>query len=182
MTGTHVAVVTTVLVCLAMAFTSLLAQNAAAGFAHAHTEFRFTASAPYDRVAPLFGADAERKWAPGWEPQFVFPVPAKDQLGAVFLTRHGQGSSVWTTTAFDLAAGHVQYVYMMNGALVTLIDIHLTREADRTGVWVVYERTALTPEANDHVANLAKQDRGFGKEWEQQINGYLAKTRAAGQD
>ena len=184
MTGMQVSVLATALVCLAIGSLSLFGQNqVAAGLAHARTEFRFTASAPYHRVAPLFGAEAERNWAPGWEPEFVFPVPPRDQEGAVFLIRHGQDASTWTTTAFDLVAGHVQYVYTMNAALVTLIDIHLTREgAHKTGVSVVYERTALTPEANDHVAHLAQHDKGFGKEWQQQINAYLAKTRAAAQD
>jgi hypothetical protein len=180
----HLSVLAAALVCLAIGSHSLFAQNqAAAGLAHARTEFRFTVSAPYDRVAPLFGAEAERRWAPGWDPEFVFPVPAKDQEGAVFLIKHGQDASTWTTTAFDLAAGHVQYVYTMNAALATLIDIHLAREgAHKTGVSVVYERTALTPEANEHVAHLAQHDKGFGQEWEQQINAYLAKTRAAAQD
>ena len=62
--------------------------------------------------------------------------------------------------------------------MVTLIDIHLTREgAQKTGVSVVYERTALMPEANEHVQHFAKGDRRPGKEWEEQINGYFAKMR-----
>jgi hypothetical protein len=81
-------------------------------------------------------------------------------------------------TAFDLASGHIQYAYVLNDAMVTMIDIHLTREtAQRTGVSVVYERTALLPEANEHVQHFAKGDQGAQAEWEQAINGYLAKMR-----
>jgi len=149
--------------------------------AHTRIQFSFTANGPYDRAAPLFGAHEESKWAAGWEPRFLHPAPAKDQPGAVFLVKRGQNLSVWTTTAFDLPGGHVQYVYVMNGALVTLIDIHLTHEGrEKTGVSVVYERTALTPEANDQVAQLAEQDKGFRKEWEDEINEYLDRTRGAG--
>jgi hypothetical protein len=146
---------------------------------HTRTEFHFVVNAPLEQAAPLFGADEERKWAPGWDPQFVYPLPAKDQAGSVFRVEHGRHTSVWTTTAFDLAGGHVQYVYVMNSVMVTLIDIHLTREGDgKTAVSVVYERTALAPEANEHVASMAKQDEEFGGEWEQQINGYLEKAHA----
>lgn len=60
--------------------------------------------------------------------------------------------------------------------MATLIDIHLTREgAQKTAVNVVYERTALIPEANEHVRRFADGDRRAQKEWEEQINGYLAK-------
>ena len=60
----------------------------------------------------------------------------------------------------------------------TLIDIHLTRDsAQKTGVTVLYERTALIPEANEHVQHFAKGDEKAGKEWEDAINGYFAKLR-----
>ena len=63
--------------------------------------------------------------------------------------------------------------------MATLIDIHLTREGTgKTGVTVVYERTALVPEANEHVQHFAKGDEAAGKEWEEAINGYFAKLRA----
>ena len=160
---------------------SLPAQNAASsGLAHTRTDFKFTANASFEQVAPLFGANEERKWSPDWNPQFLYPQPAHDQPGMVFKIMHGQREAIWVNTAFDLAAGHIQYTYILNDAMATLIDIRLTREgAQKTGVNVVYERTALIPEANDHVQHFAKNDAGAGKEWEEQINGYLTKGGAA---
>jgi hypothetical protein len=168
------------LLCGVVVPSSLLAQESDHTLlAHTRITFTFTVNAPFGQAAPLFGADEERKWAPGWDPQFVYPNPAKDQAGAVFLVKHGPNSSVWTTTAFDLTDGYVQYVYVMNHVMVTLIDIRLTRHsAQRTGVSVTYERTALTSQANDHIADLAKQDEGFAKEWEDQINDYLQKSQS----
>ena len=168
------------LICGGVASVSLAQEPPQAALAHTRREFSFTVNAPLKQAAPLFGADEERKWAPGWNPHFVYPSPAKDQQGSVFRVQHGQNTSLWTTTAFDLAAGHVQYVYVMNNAMVTLIDIHLTQEVlNQTAVSVVYERTALIPEANEHVAHFAKQDESFGKEWEEQINGYLERNAAS---
>ncbi len=57
--------------------------------------------------------------------------PAHDQPGMVFRVDHGHHSSMWVNTAFDLAAGHIQYAYVLNDAMTTLIDIHLTREGTR---------------------------------------------------
>jgi hypothetical protein len=167
---------------LAMVSTSLPAQEPAdaAALVHTRTEFKFTVDAPFEQTAPLFGANEERKWSPDWNPQFIYPTPAHDQPGMVFKVAHGHYSSVWVNTAFDLAAGHIQYAYVLNDAMTTLIDIHLTREtAQKTGVMVVYERTALVPEANEHVQHFAKGDENSGQEWSEAINGYFAKLRGA---
>ena len=152
------------------------ADSAPPALIHTRTEFHFTANGPLEQVAPLFGANEERKWSPDWNPQFLYPQPAHDQPGMVFKIMHGQHEAIWVNTAFDLAAGHIQYAYILNDAMATLIDIHLTREgAQKTGVTVVYERTALIAEANEHVQHFAKGDEQAGKEWEEAINGYLSK-------
>ncbi len=166
---------------LLAAATSLAAQQPSSSetLTHTRTEFHFTANAPFEQTAPLFGADEERKWAPGWKPEFVYPKPAHDQQGMIFQVAHDSYTSTWVNTAFDLAAGHVQYAYVLNDAMVTTIEIHLIREgADKTSVSVVYERTALLPEANEHVQHFANGDMKAGKEWEEQINRYLAKVKA----
>ena len=159
---------------------SAQAQNApTATPAHTHNEFTFVAQAAYEQVFPLFGAWEEKKWAVGWEPQFVYPTQPSDRPGMVFTVTHGGTKSVWTNTAFDATGGHVQYVYVIHDIVVTLIDIHLTKAGGNgTKVSVVYERTALSPEANDRVAHLAKGDAKSGPEWEQAMNGYLSKAAA----
>jgi hypothetical protein len=155
-------------------------ENLKPALAHTRNEFNFTAHAPYERVFPLFGALEEKKWAEGWDPQFVYPSPARDQQGMVFTVERAGMTSVWTNAALDEAAGHVQYVYILNDAMVTLVDIHLAKAgATETRVSVVYERTALKPEANEHVTHYAKGDAKSGPGWEQAINGYLAKARTA---
>jgi hypothetical protein len=146
---------------------------------HTRTDFSFTVDAPFDQVAPLFGANEERKWSAGWNPQFIYPTPARDQQGMVFKVAHGQFTSVWVNTALDLAAGHIQYAYVLNDAMAVLIDIRLTRQsAQKTAVTVVYERTALLPAANEHVQHFTKGDAGAGKEWGDAINSYFAKARS----
>ena len=162
---------------VAMVSVPLPAQEAAE-LLHVRTEFKFTANGSFEQVAPLFGANEERKWAADWQPQFIYPLPAHDQQGMVFQVMHGQHTATWVNTAFDLAAGHIQYTYVLGGAMATLIDIHLTRDgAQKTTVNVVYERTALIPEANDHVKHFQDGDERAGKEWQDAINGYLLKLR-----
>lgn len=153
------------------------AQDPAPMLLHTRNEFSFTVDAPFEQVVPLFGANEERKWANDWNPQFVYPNPARDQPGMIFKVAHGHNLSVWINTALDLTAGHIQYAYVLNDAMATLIDIHATRQdPQKTGVTVVYERTALIPEANEHVQHFAKGDEGAGKEWGDAMNAYFAKA------
>jgi hypothetical protein len=44
-------------------------------------------------------------------------------------------------------------------------------------VTVVYERTALFPEANEHVQHFTKGDEKSGKEWSDALSRYFVKLR-----
>jgi len=143
--------------------------------AHVRSEFTFTVKAPMAEVFPLFGAEGERGWAgPDWDPQFVYPIPAKDVEGAVFRVHHGHHSATWVNTAFDAQAGHAAYAYVIEGKLATRIDVQLTPvDAATTRVRVMYERTALSPSVNPDVAEMAQRDAKMGPEWERDIAAYL---------
>lgn len=150
------------------------------GAVRVHTEekFVFTARAPMDEVAPLFGADKERVWAQGWNPQFVHPMPAADQQGMVFTVAHEHLKAAWVNTEFDLKNGRAQYVYVIPDALVTVITLQLTPEGNQTRVTVQYDRTSLSAETDAHVRHLADGDRTSGPDWEKKVNGYLETVRS----
>jgi hypothetical protein len=145
--------------------------------AHSEEKFAFTARAPIEQVAPLFGADKERVWAPGWDPHFVHPVPASDEEGMVFTLEHSHLRSVWVNTEFDPKAGRVQYVYVIPDIMVTLITLRLMPEGNQTRVEVAYDRTALSKEGDAHVRHMGEHDRGSGPDWAKQVNEYLEKGR-----
>jgi hypothetical protein len=142
---------------------------------HVTNTFRLQLAASLDRVAPLFGPEGERAWAgEHWNPQFLYPAPAKDIQGAVFRIQRGQRTSVWVTTLFDLHAGRMQYVSFIDGVVVTTVDVNLTpADLSHTAVSVTYTRTALQPTANDDVRALGDKDRESGPEWQQAIEAFL---------
>jgi hypothetical protein len=144
---------------------------------HREARFEFVARAPLDRVAPLFGADRERRWAPGWQPRFVHPLPASDRRGMVFTVSHGGHESIWVNTALDLAHGLVQYVYVVPGTMATLITVRLEAAGAQTRVSVEYQRTALSEAAGSHVRALSDEDERSGASWERQINEHLRSSR-----
>ncbi len=148
--------------------------------AHVRNEFEFTVHAPYRTTAPLFGPEGERVWASGhWDPHFLYPQPAVDTQGAVFTIRHGHHRAYWVNTSFEIDARHFQYVYFIPEAMVTVIDVRFSElDPTSTKVNVAYERTALTPDGNEHVKELGDSDRENGKEWGTAINDYLTKQKA----
>ena len=149
------------------------AKSAAEG-THTERTFEFTAKAPMGIAAPLFGADKERIWAPGWNPTFLWPGDAKDRQGMVFTVAHGHKTAIWINTAYDPATGSIQYAYVIPDVMTTLITLKLTPQDKWTHVAVRYERTALNAAAKDIVMEMADHDSKSGPEWEKQINYYLS--------
>lgn len=149
--------------------------------AHVSNSFAFTVDAPMAVAAPLFGPEGERAWAgDDWNPQFVFPAPARDVEGAVFTVRHAEHTAVWVNTRFDLKAGRMQYVYVLGDLVATTIDVRMNAaDETHTKVDVTYVRTALRPEANEHVLAMGKHDSEQGKVWESEINTYLRRKAVA---
>jgi hypothetical protein len=139
--------------------------------AHVSNTFHFEIRAPLSRVAPLFGPAGERGWAgQNWNPEFLYPGSGRDIQGAVFQVQHGQHTSVWVNTLFDLAAGKMQYVAFIDEVVVTTVDVKLTStNASRTTVEVTYARTALRRAANDDVRALGDRDRDNGPGWQKDI-------------
>jgi hypothetical protein len=140
---------------------------------HSERWFEFIAEAPLPEVAPLFGAHRERDWAAGWDPHFVWPAFAEDRPGMVFTVSGPHGTAVWMNTCFEPEDGRIQYAYVLDNAMTTLITLRLSPRGTRTHVAVCYERTALEPRAEAWLTRLADADANAGEEWGAQINALL---------
>jgi hypothetical protein len=145
-----------------------------ADVAHTSVTFSFVAKGSMAAVAPLFGAGGERGWAPGWQPDVLWPTDGGDRSGMVFTVAHGHTRAVWVNTRLDLGNGDVQYVYVVPETLATVITIEMRPDHGATHVTVTYDRTALTADANARVLQLAEHDKQAGSEWGHQINSFLA--------
>ena len=143
------------------------------GAVHTREQFEFIADAPLDVAWPLFGAVAERAWAPDWDPAFVWPATASDEEGMVFKVVQGNHTAVWVNTALDRVASRIQYVYLIPELVVTVITLKLKEAGPSTHVAVTYERTALADAAGEAVHQMAGRDKMAGPEWAQQINNHL---------
>ena len=143
--------------------------------ARVDNRFEFTVKGSFPKVAPMFGAWAERAWAgQDWDPQFLFPNPPQDQDGMVFTVDHGHHESIWVNTAYDPEQGRFQYVYVIPGMQAVVIDVNLARKGDQeTSASVRYRRTALDPRHNDRIQALGRSDANNGPKWAAEIQAGL---------
>lgn len=160
---------------------SALGQSAQASqkLLRTQTAFDITARLPYAETTALFGPEGERPWAgKHWNPQFLYPQPAHDDEGAVFTVEHGAVTATWVNALYDLEARHFIYAYFIPGIMVTTIDVRFTpARPDVTQVHIVYTRTALTSEGNEHVSIFTANDKTAGHDWQESIDGYLASRK-----
>ena len=128
-------------------------------------------------VFPLFNPVEEPKWAPQFQPRFIYPADQTVQQGMTFKTAgHGdEADLVWRINEYDQATYHIQYlVYATDRYWTITIDCH---EADggKTSARVTYDFLPL--EQAGVAVSQASIDALFANDltdWEQAINSYLA--------
>lgn len=134
---------------------------------------------PLDRVFPLFGPIGEKEWAPGWNPQIVYPIGPEVAEGMVFTVDDGaHGAAFWTITRYDPAAQRIAYVNVIPGFLVNRIEIACRAAGGQTDVTITYQHTALSDGGNEFVTHA--DDAMFEKRmahWQHAINHLLTTGR-----
>ncbi len=100
----------------------------------------FRLEAPLERVFPLFTAEGERSWAPGWEPKVL---SGDVERGSAFVTRAHSGiETTWIVADYRPAEGRVSYARLAQGSNIGLVDVVCT--AAEGGATVVSVRYTLT--------------------------------------
>jgi hypothetical protein len=113
----------------------------------------FRLDAPLARVMPLFTAEGERSWAPGWEPVIL---SGDVERGSAFLTRAHTGiETTWIVTDYRPDEGRVSYARLAQGSNIGLVDVICTGAEE--GGTVVSVRYTLT--------GVSEQGRAFVREF-----------------
>ena len=113
----------------------------------------FRLEAPLARVMPLFTAEGERSWAPGWEPVMLSGAVER---GSAFSTRAHIGiETTWIVTDYRPAEGRVSYARLAQGSNIGLVDVTCT--AVPGGATEVSVRYTLT--------GVSEQGRAFVREF-----------------
>ena len=133
-----------------------------------------------DAAFPLFGPVDEAKWAPGWSPRFVSPLPgAQSPDGAIFTTGDADPPVVWVMTDFDPEARIVRYVNVRSGHLVIQLWISVSVVSPHASrAEVTYRYTLLGPGGREAMDHFVDGFPGFKQHWEQHIGAALTGTPA----
>lgn len=100
----------------------------------------FRLDAPLARVLPLFTAEGERHWAPGWEPVVL---SGAEERGSAFVTRGHTGvETTWIVVDYRPGEGRASYARLAEGSNIGIVDVVCT--PDDSGGTVVSVRYTLT--------------------------------------
>jgi hypothetical protein len=113
----------------------------------------FHLDAPRSKVFPLFTAEGERGWAPGWNPEMLSGAAER---GSAFRTNHSNGQeTVWVVTAYDPEQGRVSYARAALGSNIGLVDVVCTdSRSGGTDISVRYTLTALSESGRAFVSHF----------------------------
>lgn len=108
------------------------------------------------RALPLFTAEGEKRWVPGWEPE----VLGDGSPGSVFVTRAHGTETTWVVVDYDAALGRARYARWVPGVQAGLVEVQCSPLAsDRCSVRVRYTLTPLSDAAIDGVAAFLEPRR-----------------------
>lgn len=131
-------------------------------------EGRITVALPPAEAFELFTPRGEERWVEGWSPRF--PVPATDDTapGTVFETAHGEPT---TWVVLDREPGRrVSYARVTPGSRAGTVTVTLDEDGDgHTTVQVVYDLTALNPDAAGDLRRFAAGYPAFLDSWQEAI-------------
>jgi hypothetical protein len=126
-------------------------------------------------VVPLFTADGERDWVPGWEPAFPL-ADHRHERGEVWTTEGAAGRTIWVT--MQRRADGALFARVTPDVSAGLVDVHCCPGAfGTTDVVVEYDLTALGPAGTVALEHL---ERGFAEmleDWRIAVDGVLGRGR-----
>jgi hypothetical protein len=101
-----------------------------------------TVDLPPQEAMELFTPEGERRWADGWDPQYLEP-DRREGPGAVFTTGHGGHQTTWIMV--DHGPTKVRYARVTHGMTAGTVAVEVIESgAHSTRVRVTYDLTALT--------------------------------------
>lgn len=116
----------------------------------------FRLEAPLARVFPLFTAEGERSWAPGWEPVIL---SGDADRGSAFVTRGHSGiETTWIVADYRPAEGKVSYARLAQGSNIGLVDVTCKEESGGTVVTVRYTLTGVNEQGRAFVREFLEAE------------------------
>jgi len=143
---------------------------------HVERTGSFTLPLARDDAFPLFSAEGERRWVPGWSPEYLHPPEPSNGAGTVFRTTHGDEETLWLVLQHEPAEGIAEYARLTPGSRVGTVLVRCESLGhEETRVVVTYSLTAVAELGNAVVERLTPDAyRSMLDDWRERILGVLA--------
>ncbi|MBN1856538.1 MAG: hypothetical protein JW846_06280 [Dehalococcoidia bacterium] len=141
-----------------------------------HSE-KFRIAQQIERVFPLFSAEGERVWVPGWD--YVNVMGSTDlHEDYIFLTTshdHAGSDAIWIVKRYEPENHFVQFYRVEPGVKVGVISIVCSQVDEKlTEVEVTYQYTALNTKGEEFIAGFtSSQYKDFIAEWHRLLVSYF---------
>jgi hypothetical protein len=122
---------------------------------HIERSHSITLPFPIARAFPLFTPIGEVDWAPGWQPDFLYPADGETKAGMIFTTAADGVATLWACADWAPENHRVRYVRVTPGDRFGFVDVQCeAQSACETRVDVGYQFTALSPSGVRYLEDL----------------------------
>lgn len=131
-----------------------------------------------DDTFPLFTAEGEYHWIPGWDPELIYPNREKTEDGTIFISSDIPGhKTYWLTVSYDPETRRAIYSSVTPDVWIMRLDVACDPGPDDTTIAsMTFTFTGLSKAGNNVVEQMfgEKVFEARARQMEQWINHYLA--------
>ena len=137
----------------------------------------FTIGQPIEILFPLFSAEGEKLWVPGWDYQNIMGSKELHE-DYIFLTKnhdHASTEAIWLVKRYEPESHLVQFYKVEPGDKTGIIEVKCSRlEENLTQVTVSYEYIGLGPKGNEFIDGFTSSEyMKFIGEWKNLLTHYF---------
>ena len=131
---------------------------------------KFIINQPIEVLFPLFSAEGEKLWVPGWDYENVMGSTDLHE-DYIFLTQnhdHASSNAIWLVKRYDPIAHFVQFYKVEPEAKVGIISVQcLQINKSKTEVEVTYHYIGIGEKGNEFIKQFTSEEyTKFIDEWE----------------
>jgi hypothetical protein len=145
-----------------------------------HTEL-FEIAQPIQELFPLFSAEGEKKWVPGWSYENIMSSTELHE-DYVFITKthdHATTDAIWVVKKYEPENHCVQFYKVEPEDKVGIIEVVCTQITDtKTEVQVTYEYIGLSDKGNLFIKDFTSSKyKEIIAEWKSLLDTYFNQKR-----
>jgi hypothetical protein len=141
----------------------------------------FEIAQPIKELFPLFSAEGEKLWVPGWNYDNIMGGTDLHE-DYVFVTKshdHAASDAIWVVKRYEPEKHLVQFYKVEPSEKIGVIEVKcFDLSKSRTKVQVSYEYIGISASGNKFVSNFSSTGyKEFISEWEALLGKYFARKR-----